>query len=136
MSINGGKIADDKAKKWVKPLIITAIIGTVAGAAYWKKDEIMAAVNGKSKAVNGLNGTKKKGKKSTKGKGKKGLGNNKGLETMIEINQLAKSLQNKSGFETRKVKEVEVKTVSREMPKLRWNEAQKRAASLYRTNKK
>lgn len=113
--LNGGKIA--KENTWIKPAATVAVIGTVIGVGVWKKDEIMAAFKGKkSKSVNGLNGTK----------------NNKGLKKMLAINKSAKALQKQSGYEMRNVKEVEVKTVKKMMPKLSWKEAQKRAKNLYR----
>ena len=116
MHLNGGKIADPTfIEKHGKHMIIVAAIGTVAGIGFWKKDEIMKAVNGK-KSVNGLSGAK----------------NNKGLKKMLAINKSAKALQKQSGYEMRNVKEVEVKTVKKMMPKLSWKEAQKRAKNLYK----
>ena len=59
--------------------------------------------------------------------------NNKGLKKMIAINKSAKSLQRASGYEKRKVKVVEVKTVEKMMPKLSWKKAQRQAANLYKS---
>lgn len=151
-TLQGGKIADEsKSATWVKPVIILGVIGAVVGVGYWKKDEIMEAVKGeedkkpkkveekkqekeekeekqekqeKDESINGVGKSKK---------GKKGLGKvNKGLQKMLAINKSAKTLQNQSGYEMRNVKEVEVKTVKKSMPKLSWKEAQKRAKNLYK----
>jgi hypothetical protein len=128
--LNGGKIAEQTfIEKHAKHMIIVAAVGTVAGVGFWKKDEIMKAVKGKkSQSVNGLSGRKRRKSK------KKVLGStpNKGLKKMIAINKSAKSLQHQSGYEMRNVKEVEVKTVRKSMPKLKWKEAQKRAKNLYK----
>ena len=126
--LNGGKIAP-KDNTWIKPVAALAVVGTVIGIGVWKKDDIMKAVKGKkSQSVNGLNGRKRRKPK------KKGLGKvqNKGLQKMIAINKSAKSLQHQSGYEMRNIKEVEVKTVRKSMPKLSWKAAQKRATNLYR----
>lgn len=124
-----GGTPPDKDKTWVKPLVVTAIIGTAVGVGLWKKDEIMKAITGKKTAVNGLNGAKRKRKTNKKGLGSKP---NAGLKKMLAINKSAKSLQHQSGYEMRNVKEVEVKVVRKSMPKLRWKEAQKRAKNLYK----
>ena len=142
--LSGGKIADESTKStWVKPVVILGVIGAIAGIGFWKKDEIMQAVKGeedkKPKKVEEKKEEKQEKDESINGvgkskKGKKALGKtpNKGLQKMLAINKSAKSLQNQSGYEMRDVKDVEVKTVRKSMPKLSWKEAQKRAKNLYK----
>ena len=119
--LNGGKIAEENT--WVKPVVVIAAIGTVAGIGFWKKDEIMKAVKGK-KSVNGLSGTKKKSKKSTS---RKDLGN-AGMTKIKAIQKRAKKLQHESGYTMKNVKDVEITTTRKSRPKLSWQDALKRAA--------
>lgn len=151
----GGKIADPYDTKtkpasvpnWVKPVVAVTVVGGVGFGLYklWRRDQDRldamdskdAAEVMKARAYSGaaaaiLSGKGKKSKKSTSKS--KGLGKtpNKGLQKMLAINKSAKALQHQSGYEMRNVKEVEVKTVKKSMPKLSWKEAQKRAKNLYK----